>query len=103
MSSRTGRRRRRSRDEWAGVLERFRASGLNGHAFCTREGLGYASFCVWRRKLAEELQVPAVRSVPAQTREAAFIDLGALASPSGGAWAVELELGGGVMLRLKRG
>jgi hypothetical protein len=103
MSSRTRRRRRRSRDEWAGVLERFRASGLSARAFCTHEGLGYASFCAWRRKLAEGLPMPTTTSTPSAPPETAFIDLGPMAAPAGKAWAVELELGGGVVVRLRRG
>ena len=102
MSSRTRHRRRRSRDEWAGVLERFRASDLSGRAFCTQEGLGYASFCAWRRKLAEELAMSAATSTPLQHCESAFIDLGPMAASGAATWAVELELGGGVVLRLKR-
>ncbi len=102
MSSRT-RRRRRSRDEWASVLERFRASGLNARAFCTQEGLGYASLCAWRRKLAEAPAMAAVTSTPSTLPETAFIDLGPMASPAASTWTVELELGGDVVLRLQRG
>lgn len=103
MPIRTRCRRRRNRDEWAGVLERFRASDLNARAFCTQEGLGYASFCAWRRKLAEAPSMPAMTSTPSAHPEPAFIDLGPLASPAAPTWAVELELGEGVVLRLQRG
>jgi hypothetical protein len=86
-----------------GVLERFRANGLNGRAFCAREDLGYASFCAWRQKLAGDLSVPATTSTSLAPPETAFIDLGPMAAPAGKTWAVELELGGGVVLRLRRG
>ena len=103
MSSRMRHRRRRSRDEWTGVLERFRSSDLNARAFCNQEGLGYASFCAWRRKLAEAPSRRAMTSTPSAHPETAFIDLGPMASPAAPTWAVELELGGGVVLRLRRG
>ena len=103
MSRPTRRRRRRSRDEWAAVLERFQRSDVDGPTFCAREGLGYASFCAWRRRLAAEPRAPTVTSPPSIIPETAFIDLGPMGSPTEGGWAVELELGGGVVLRVKRG
>ncbi len=84
------------------MLEHFRTSGLNARTFCAREGLGYASFCAWRRKLAEKPAIPAATSSPSPSSETAFIDLGAVGAPTQVAWAVELELGGGVVLRLQR-
>jgi hypothetical protein len=45
----------------------------------------------------------AVTSTPSALPETAFIDLGPMASPAAPTWAVELELGGGVVLRLQRG
>ena len=84
------------------MLEHFRASGLNARTFCTREGLGYASFCAWRRKLAEEPAIPATTSSPSRSCETAFIDLGAVGTPATATWTMELALGGGVVLRLQR-
>lgn len=40
------------RSYWRGVLRRQRESGLSVRQFCTDEGLCYASFYRWKRKIA---------------------------------------------------
>ena len=100
-------KRRRSREQWALILQRYSTSGLDTRTFCAREGIGYASFCTWRRKLGQ----PATENepVPAGSSSSAmpFIDLGALTPPGAMSslmpFTVELELGGHVVLRLRRG
>lgn len=100
-------KRRRSREQWSVIVQRFGGSKLDAHTFCARERMGYASCCAWRRKLGQ--QALASDPVPAGSRSSAmpFIDLGAMAPP--GAMSspmpltVELELGGDVVLRLRRG
>ena len=95
--------RRRSREQWSVIVQRFCASNLDAHTFCARERIGYASFCTWRRKLGqlatENEPVPAGSSSSAMP----FIDLGALSAPGAMPFTVELELGGHVVLRLRRG
>ncbi len=39
---------------------------------------------------------------PSLSSETALIDLGAVGAPATASWAVALELGGGVVLRLQR-
>lgn len=81
----------RTRGEWEALIERFEGSGLSRQRFCSEAGLSVSSFDYWRRKLRGE-------------RSAArpgFIELPSIAADSG--WDVELELGGGVVLRLRRG
>ena len=100
MSKRVLRRRRR--EEWLLILERFRISGLDARAFCARERIGYASFRAWRRKLKQPATASdGVLALPASSSQP-FIDLGAMVAPTPMALEVELELGGQVLLRLKR-
>ena len=47
-------KRAANRQRWREVLERQRASGLSGLAFCRREGLSPKLFYMWRRRLAKE-------------------------------------------------
>lgn len=91
---------RRTAAQWRALVEQFEQSGLSARAFCDRHQLGYASFCQWRRRLAQEGTAPVMSSKP----EAEFLDLSALgiASRSSG-WQIVLSLGGGVELRLSRG
>jgi len=86
------RRPRRSRAEWSQIIERFDAGNESLADFCRSEGIGVGSFYQWRNKLQTSLA-----SAPR------FIELAAPFASSPGGWQVELELGDGVVLRLRRG
>ncbi len=85
------RRVRRSEGEWREIFDRFDQSGVTREAFCAEHGIVLSSFMRWRKKL---------RSSPVAAHEPVFVEL----TPQGEAspWEVELELGAGVMLRLRR-
>ncbi len=48
------RARRRCRQEWREIVERWRSSGLTGAAFARREGLNTNTFAWWRCELSRE-------------------------------------------------
>jgi hypothetical protein len=86
--------RRRTPEQWRRVIAGQVSSGLSQQTYCTRRGIAYSSFCRWKRELSET-EPPA--KVPIST---AFVEL----TPAAAArWEVELELGEGVYLRLRRG
>ena len=89
------RRVRRSESEWREIFERFDQSGVTREAFCAEHGIVLSSFIRWRKKLR-----PDVGSAPVSVPEPVFVEL----TPQGEAspWEVELELGAGVVLRLRR-
>lgn len=89
--------RRRSQAQWQRVMSAQAASGLSQQAYCRRHGIAYSSFCRWKRKLSE---ATGSASVPAP---AAFVELEPVAPAASPRWDVELELGEGVYLRLRRG
>jgi hypothetical protein len=68
--------------------------------FCRREGVSTASFYTWRKRLG----------AAAPPCGPAFLDLGALgaggeagiAAGFGAGWEIELDLGAGAVLRLRR-
>lgn len=97
----TEKRARRSRAQWQSVIERGERSSLGVLGFCRAEGIGTASFYKWRQRLA----VGAASETLAPVTEPRFLDLGPLvsASANAAAWDIELELGAGVVLRLRRG
>jgi hypothetical protein len=103
MSDRTSRRRRRSQNEWSMIVERFAGSGLDARAFCAREHIGYATFRRWRLKLRDLAPTTSVTPAPSISSTTPFLDLGAMGSAGSAGLEVELELGGAVVLRLKRG
>jgi transposase-like protein len=84
-------RRKRSRADWEQLMTRYEASEVSQRAFCTQHGLAYSSFCYWRKQLrtAVSAGVPALVELPMGDSSA---------MPS---WRVELDLGRGVVLRLR--
>lgn len=90
--------------QWQTLFDRFDAGDENVTAFCRRHGVCTSSFHRWRRKLAGTPAVPA--ETAADDNTSAFIEAGALTSeqtPAAAAWDVELALGNGIVLRLRRG
>ncbi len=95
MVTATNKKARRSRGEWQQLVEAHAASGLTQAAFCRREGLALSTFQYWKRQLAADGRA----DPPAD--EATVIDLGALEERPAG-WEVEIALGDGVSLTLRR-
>jgi hypothetical protein len=99
---------RRSRAQWQALLARATRSSLSVAEFCRREGVSTASFYTWRRRL--DGAPGQASTVAASACEPAFVDLGALAvgrggeceGDSGAGWVIELDLGDGAVLRLRR-
>lgn len=90
-----GGRKRRSVAQWRALVERGQRSGLSVAAFCRAQGLSSASYLRWRERLAQDSAVPDTPD-PAPR----FIDIGTLGASR--AWELEIDLGAGVVLRLRR-
>ena len=89
---------RRSAAQWQALIERFEREGQTRRRFCAAHGLALSTFDLWRRKLR------AASAQSGQEAEALFVELSGAAvertrAPS---WEVELELGAGVVLRVRR-
>ena len=80
---------RRSAAEWRSILARHEASGETIRGFCAAEGVSRTAFCRWRQRLSEE---------NGAATGGLFVELGEAPAT----WDVELELGGGVVLRVRR-
>ena len=81
---------RRTVEQWQSLVDLQAGSGQSARLFCEAQGVAYASFCNWRRRLRE------VETSP-------LIDIGALlAQQSDRAWFIELDLGEGIKLTLKQ-
>ena len=97
MSEVRTRHKRRSREQWQEIIRRGASSPQSVEAFCAGESVSTASYYLWRKRL----RVEGNGSAEHQSSSAHFVELGPLAAaPSG--WDVELELGGEVVLRLRR-
>jgi putative transposase len=95
------RRRRRSREQWVSIITRAEASLMATAAFCAAEGISTTRFSLWRKRF----QASAPDSQQAVPTSAGFLDFGLLTAEGDPrrSWEVELDLGGGLRLRLRRG
>ena len=90
MSEFTKRRIRRSQTEWQRLIDEQSGSGQTQAAFCAANGISVASLQNWKRRLASEASPEP------------WLELGTLTERGASAWDVELDLGDGVCLRLRR-
>jgi len=91
---------RRTPEQWQALIEQWQSSGQSAARFCDAQAIAYASFCSWRKRLADDQVSPTT----AADQEVSFIDLGALSSSGEGrAWNIVLSLGNDVELRLSQG
>jgi transposase-like protein len=102
--------RRHGEQAWRAMIEGQRRSGMNIEAFCAREGVSRSSFGRWRRLLAARAGgtpneiVAAGESSTFDTRRSGFIDAGVLhASATNEPVEIRLELGGGLVVTIRRG
>lgn len=82
---------RRTPEQWRGILDEFKASGLDRKSFCERNGLRREAL----RRAELRLGVDAPTKMP-------FVEVAPLAGAASPAWDIELELGDGLVLRLAR-
>jgi hypothetical protein len=81
---------RRSREQWQRLIDEQARSGLSQATFCKAQALSVTTFQHWKRRLAG--------SAP----QASWVDLGQLGLGSSNGWEIELDLGEGLRLRLRR-
>jgi len=89
---------RRTADQWRRLIAEQAGSGMSQEAFCKDRRLALSTFANWKRRLASE---PVVEDEPGPDSPQ-WIDLGHLGASRSG-WDIELDLGDGVCLRLRRG
>jgi hypothetical protein len=94
------RRFRRNREQWRELVARFAQSGQSRKQFCAEQDLSVGSFTQWQRRLREPAPVGGNSADEAVFIELPRAEAGAAAPP--GPWELELQLGAGVVLRLKR-
>ena len=87
---------RRSQDDWNQLMTEYEAGELTQRQFCERHQLAYSTFCYWRKRLS----AGAVRTELAAT-SVPLLELPVLPMPEQTKWRLELELGQGVVLRMK--
>ena len=87
-------RRRLSRAHWLELIQAYEEGKESQVEFCDRHGVGHSTFCKWRKRLREE-RVEFEMVEP-------FVELSAVSTlPVEASWRVELDLGNGMILRVK--
>ena len=96
--ARTDRWVRRGESAWQEIMSRFAASGQTREVFCREEGLALSTFDRWRQRLRRKAVKKSGSEPPL------FVELSGASTPMSvsPSWDVELELGSGLVLRLKR-
>ena len=90
-------RRHRTREEWTRIIDDQDASGLSQRAYCERHGITVSSFHNAKARLRETALV----AVAQPAFVGVTVDESPVSPPTYG-WDVELTLGDGVVLRLRR-
>jgi transposase-like protein len=85
------RRARRSRDEWQRLIDEQAESGQTQAAFCAERGISVTSLQNWKRRLARS-----------ESTGEPWLELGTLVEAKSPTWDIELDLGDGIRLRLRR-
>jgi len=97
---------RRTSLQWQDIVEAQKASGLSAPKYCKENGVSYASFINWKKKLSSHSEpnnktdsVPTfieLTAEPEQTPPLVSED------PDSTTLNVELDLGSGIHLRIRR-
>ena len=88
----SSRYRRRTASEWEELISCFERTGQTRKDFCLSQGVSLSTFDLWRRKL---------RARTAEHSESMFVEVSQVEPNAVLSWDVELELGGGVILRVR--
>ncbi len=94
----TTKRVRRSEAQWRQLMNTFEAGNLSANEYCVQNNLKYTTFCKWRQRLQS-----ALRSDQTSPSFIEITDLAKAPPDNQLAWDIELELGSGTFLRLRRG
>lgn len=96
----------RTAAQWRELIERYTRSGLTRRAFCAQQGIGESTLGAWQRRLRKEAPITS----EATQGTALFTEVDVQGEPDGRGpeappapgWDVELDLGDGICLRVRR-
>ena len=91
--SNTASNTRRDRSAWERLMVQYEAGHISQRLFCEQHGIAYSTFGYWRKQLRQ--------SASLEKPSTALVELPMLPLEPVRAWRVELDLGQGVVLRLK--
>ena len=98
--------RKRTTAQWRTLVQAYAKRTGTAQEFCQEHGVAVSTLDWWRRRLEKASGSSGVRSKSrpiAAAQPVSFIELPAIASVVRARWDIELELGEGMVLRLRRG
>jgi transposase-like protein len=93
MSNTANSNTRRSRSAWEQLMAQYEAGDLSQRIFCEQHGLAYSTFCYWRKQLRQSASI--------ENHSEHLLELPMLPVDESPDWRIELDLGKGMVLRLK--
>ena len=91
VSERAG---RKSRAEWVELMAAYEAGNRSQREFCDHHEVAYSTFGYWRKRLRQSV-------LPVIAAAEPLVELSPFALDDSRDWRVELDLGCGVMLRVR--
>ena len=93
MSNTTRSNTRRDRSAWEQLMTQYETGNISQRLFCEEHGIAYSTFGYWRKQLRQ--------SVPIEKPSTALVELPMFPLEQAPDWRVELDLGQGIVLRMK--
>jgi hypothetical protein len=91
VSARAG---RKSRTQWVELMAAYEAGDLSQREFCEQHDVAYSTFGYWRKRLRSPV-------TPLEPASEPLLELSPLTLEATRDWRVELDLGSGLVLRLR--
>lgn len=88
---------RRSQDQWQLLLNQYDPQIMTVDEFCQQQKISQSTFYMWRKKLMPDIEennsIPLFVKIPQSISSP---------SPTTVPWDVELEIGGSIVLRIRK-
>jgi len=92
-----GRKPRRTREQWRAIIRDYEASGRSPREYCHERGLTFSVFSNWNRVFRTEGIKETSPFIELPLDDARVLP----PDPADKDWRVEVDLGGGIVLRLR--
>ena len=90
---------RRSPEQWQAIINNFSTSGLTLNEYCQQHSIALSGFYAWRKRLQQQ-NLPET-ATPKLIEITPEFTAPTKQTHDSNTWQVELELGGGCILRLR--
>lgn len=96
------RRQMRGPAAWAQFIAAQPGSGLSVDAYCRKHKLSPSGFYTWRQRLQKKVVLPGKQAKALAPEPASLLDLGTQSLAASPGWEVEVDVGAGIVLRLRK-